>query len=89
LQAAPFPTIITVSGDDAGVSGCEMKKRKIDALTKRKALLVGEFAAQSGLSTATVRRGCHTGEITATRIGKLWLIPVSELDRRFAAAAKA
>jgi excisionase family DNA binding protein len=40
-----------------------------------------DFAEQRGVSVKTVTRACTDGRIRATKIGRAWLIPRSELDR--------
>jgi len=40
-----------------------------------------EFAEATGTSPATVRRWLRTGALRGTQIGRLWLIPVTELER--------
>jgi excisionase family DNA binding protein len=60
-----------------------------DTITQRKTLLIGEFAQQSGLSDSTVRRGCKSGKIRSIRLGKRFLIPITELDRLFDVAIAA
>lgn len=40
-----------------------------------------EFAEATGASPATVRRWLRTGALRGTQIGRLWLIPVTELER--------
>ena len=37
-----------------------------------------EFAAETGVSKAHVRRLCANGSINAAKLGKLWIIPVVE-----------
>jgi excisionase family DNA binding protein len=59
---------------------------RADNLRQRRVLSTTEYAGQSGLSEATVRRACERKEIVAIRIGRRWLIPIDELDRRLAKA---
>jgi excisionase family DNA binding protein len=40
-----------------------------------------EFAEALGLSPQSVQRYCWTGTISAKKIGRDWLIPVSEVER--------
>jgi excisionase family DNA binding protein len=56
-------------------------------LLARKAVTPAEYACQTGLSESTIRRACERREIAAIRIGRRWLIPVSELDQRLAKAS--
>ena len=45
------------------------------------ALTTTEFATLSGLTASTVLRHIHDGRIDATRIGRAWRIPATELDK--------
>ncbi len=40
-----------------------------------------EFAEATGVPSSTVRKWLRDGILRGTRVGKLWLIPVTELER--------
>lgn len=50
-------------------------------LERRRTFAIQEMADLTGLSYREVRNAIYRGQIHATRIGRRWLIPVSELAR--------
>ncbi|MFH2218392.1 MAG: helix-turn-helix domain-containing protein [Pseudomonadota bacterium] len=47
----------------------------------KKIYTVTEFSEELGVPQSSVRRWLKTGELRGTKMGKKWLIPVSELNR--------
>jgi excisionase family DNA binding protein len=50
-------------------------------ITRAAFLSVGQFAVVVGLSEKTVLRRIRDGSVRATKIGRLWRIPVTEVRR--------
>lgn len=44
-------------------------------------LTVAEVAVALRVATATVRRHISSGDLKAVRVGRMWRIPSSEVDR--------
>jgi len=47
----------------------------------KKVYTVAEFSRELGVPQSSVRRWLKRGELRGTKMGKKWLIPVSEIER--------
>jgi branched-chain amino acid transport system ATP-binding protein len=75
----------TIFRSGAGPSpGKGVSRRRLRSPT----LTTGEFAALRGISQGTVLRHIHQGRVAATRNGKGWVIPASELERDLTLTAR-
>lgn len=58
-----------------------MTRRRVIDPGIRKAWGPGEVAGMLGVSYSTVLDLIHSGELSAIRLGRYWVVPVAEVDR--------